>query len=354
MGLIRNCLKLGLSVGIVVSTATVGCWYVWHRLSAPLVDPALDVPGIRVTIQPGSNLRDISQQLQSEGVLRSATSLELWMRLRDLEPKAGTFEFDPRLSIPEIARLLNSGRGLDVQFTIPEGWRLTQMADYFEELGWFSVEEFLTAAEPHRWPQFEWLPPNLPHLEGWLFPETYQIPVDLQTPEVAISSMLKQFETQALPLYQNYVASRPSADLTLSEWVTLASIVEKEAVLASERPEIAGVFHNRLLRGIPLGSDPTVEYAFNITQTPDRRLTFEEVGRPSPYNTYITPGLPPTAIASPGLESLSATLAPAKTENLYFVARYDGSHIFSKTYDQHLAAQKEIIQERLQNSDDSN
>ncbi|MGK7908704.1 MAG: endolytic transglycosylase MltG [Synechococcus sp.] len=345
MGWVRNCIRLVLATGIVASTAAVGGWYGWRRLSAPVVDPASDASTIRITIEPGSNLRDISQQLQAEGVLRSAASLELWMRLKDLEPKAGSFNFDPRLRTPEIAAVLHDGRGVGIQFTIPEGWRLTQMAAYFADLDWFSTEEFLTAAEPKNWTQYEWLPANLPHLEGWLFPDTYQISPDRRTPEAAIARMLKKFETTALPLYQDYVASHPNPKLTLLEWVTLSSIVEKEAVLPAERPEIAGVFSNRLVRGIPLGSDPTVEYAFNITQTPDRRLTYEEVGRPSPYNTYVTAGLPPTAIASPGLASLTATLSPATTDNLYFVARYDGSHVFSKTYEQHLAAQREIVRE---------
>jgi len=111
---------------------------------------------------------------------------------------------------------------------------------------------------------------------------------------------------------------------------------------------IAGVFLNRLKKGIPLGADPTVEYALNIRQTPDRRLTLAEVRTPSPYNTYLNPGLPPGPIASPGLASLKAVLQPEQTDYLYFVARYDGTHIFSKTLAEHEAAQLQIIQERRQ------
>jgi UPF0755 protein len=124
--------------------------------------------------------------------------------------------------------------------------------------------------------------------------------------------------------------------------VTLASIVEKEAVVPQERSRIAGVFTSRLRQGWTLGSDPTVEYALGIRQTADQPLTFDQVKIASPYNTYINPGLPPTPIASPGLASLKATLYPEDTPYLYFVARYDGTHVFSRTLAEHEAAQAAI------------
>ncbi|MEL7085046.1 MAG: endolytic transglycosylase MltG [Cyanobacteria bacterium J06597_1] len=351
MGWIRKLVTVGaVSTGILAIAGGVGGWFGWKHVSAPVVSPELDVDPVRVTISPGSSLRDISQQLEHDGVLRSPQALEYWMRFRDLEPKAGTFDFDPRWDLSEIATRLNQGRGVEVRFTIPEGWRITQMANYFEQLGWFSAEDFIAATEFTDLPEFDWLPPDLPQLEGWLFPDTYQIPLDARTPQQVIISMLEQFETSALPVYREYEQTTPDAErMSLVEWVTLGSIVEKESVIAEERFEIAGVFTNRLEQGIPLAADPTVEYAFNITQTPDRRLTYAEVAQPSPYNTYVNAGLPPTAIASPGLASLEATLNPATTENLYFVARYDGSHVFSRTIEEHLAAQRQIIQDRQVN-----
>ncbi|MGK7912033.1 MAG: endolytic transglycosylase MltG [Synechococcus sp.] len=350
MGWIRRLATVGIASGIVVGAGALGGWWGWRYVSAPAISPDREVEPIRVTIAPGSSLRDISQQLEQDGVLRSPQALEYWMRFRDWEPKAGTFDFDPRWELTEIAARLNQGRGVEVRFTIPEGWRITQMANYFEQLGWFSADDFIAATESPDLPQFEWLPPNLPQLEGWLFPDTYQIPLDARTPERVIVSMLEQFETSALPIYREYERMTPEEErLSMMEWVTLGSIVEKESVMADERFEIAGVFANRLEQGIPLAADPTVEYAFNITQTPDRRLTYAEVAQPSPYNTYINVGLPPTAIASPGLASLEATLAPATTDNLYFVARYDGSHVFSRTIEEHLAAQRQIIQDRQVN-----
>ena len=124
----------------------------------------------------------------------------------------------------------------------------------------------------------------------------------------------------------------------------MSSIVEKEAVVAEERPTIAGVFTNRLRQNMPLGADPTVEYGLGITQTPDKPLTWAQVGTPSPYNTYINQGLPPTPIASPGMASLEAALSPAKTDYMFFVARYDGTHVFSRTLKEHEGAKQAIRQ----------
>lgn len=147
--------------------------------------------------------------------------------------------------------------------------------------------------------------------------------------------MLGQFERVALPEYEE---TQPPEPMTLHEWVTLGSIVEKEAVVPEERGTIAGVFWQRLRTGMNLGADPTVEYALGIRQTVDTPLTLAQVAVDSPYNTYRNPGLPPTAIASPGLASLQATLAPEETPYLYFVARYDGTHFFSRTLAEHEAA----------------
>ncbi|MEO0853583.1 MAG: endolytic transglycosylase MltG, partial [Cyanobacteria bacterium J06648_11] len=174
----------------------------------------------------------------------------------------------------------------------------------------------------------------------------YQLPLNARTPKDVVDTMLRQFELTALPAYEASLNSSDPTDLSLVEWTTLSSIIEKEAVIPEERKRISGVFANRLRLGMLLGSDPTVEYAFNITQTPDRPLTFAEVERPSPYNTYVTPGLPPTAIASPGLASLEAALDPEPTQDLYFVARYDGSHVFSRSLSEHNRAQNRIHNER--------
>jgi UPF0755 protein len=161
--------------------------------------------------------------------------------------------------------------------------------------------------------------------------------------------MVRQFEQVALPLYQQQKQTSPVAQkLSLLEWVTLSSIVEKESVIAQERPLIAGVFWNRLQQNIALGSDPTVEYGLGIRQTAEQPLTYAQVNTPSPYNTYVNVGLPPGPIASPASASFKATLKPTRTDYLYFVARYDGTHVFSRTLAEHLAAQDRIHDRREQ------
>ena len=224
---------------------------------------------------------------------------------------------------------------MQLSFTIPEGWSLQDMASYFEAQGFFPAKDFLAAASQVPYGYYPWLPSGLPHLEGFLYPDTYQIEGDRVNAEAVVKQMLSRFEQVALPLYQK---DQKQTKLDLKDWVTLASIVEKEAVIASERKRIAGVFSKRLQQRMNLGADPTVEYALGIRQTREKPLTFKQVETPSPYNTYINPGLPPTPIAAPGIASLEAALYPEDTEYLYFMARYDGTHIFSKTAAEHEAA----------------
>jgi UPF0755 protein len=231
---------------------------------------------------------------------------------------------------------------MQLSFTIPEGWSLQQMATYFDSLGYFKAPDFIKAASQIPKEQYPWLPNGLPHLEGFLFPDTYQLSSDRISPQQVIKLMLNRFEQAALPIYQQ---GQKQTKLNFLQWVTLASIVEKEAVRPEERPRIAGVFANRLRRGMKLETDPTVEYGLGIRQTIDQPLTFAQVKTPNEYNTYLNPGLPPTPIASPGLASLKAALNPENTEYLFFVARYDGTHVFSKTLEAHTAAQGAIRQQ---------
>jgi UPF0755 protein len=304
---------------------------------------------IRVTIQPNTPLQSIGDRLEAAKVIRSNLALKLWVKLNnDLPIQAGTYEFLPNQGLGEVVAQMQSGQLVDVKFTIAEGWSVAQVGAYFEQEGFFKATDFVAAANEvtkHR-VKNAWLPPT-PNLEGYLFPDTYQMYPEDVTPARVIEVMLGQFEQVALPLYVAYQAKKPAKKtlkikrifkLSLQEWVTLASIVEKEAVLSEERSRIAGVFTNRLQKGMRLESDPTVEYALGIKQTVQQPLTLSQVQSPSPYNTYLNSGLPPGAIAAPGLASLKATLNPTKTTELFFVARYDGSHIFSQTYEHHKLA----------------
>ncbi len=324
-------------------------WWSWVQ-SPPALDRASNAPvekAVQIQIPPGTGAQQIGEDLEAAGLIRSAYAWRLWtywMRFSDREGayKAGTYKLSPAQPLPAIAQKIWTGEVMQLSFTIPEGWSLQQMATYFDSLGYFKAPDFIKAASQIPKEQYPWLPNGLPHLEGFLFPDTYQLSSDRISPQQVIKIMLNRFEQAALPIYQQ---GQKQTKLNFLQWVTLASIVEKEAVRPEERPRIAGVFANRLRRGMKLETDPTVEYGLGIRQTIDQPLTFAQVKTPNEYNTYLNPGLPPTPIASPGLASLKAALNPENTEYLFFVARYDGTHVFSKTLEAHTAAQGAIRQQ---------
>lgn len=327
-------------------------WRWWSWASAPpaeakTMETTDQNQRIRIEIPDGATAQQIGQDLQAAGLIRSTTAWTMWTRLQTLQNRegsfqAGVYELSPAESMETIANKIWQGQVMQSSFTIPEGWSIQQMADYFAGQGFFTKEAFLEATRQIPRDKYPWLPEGIPLLEGFLYPDTYQFTGQL-TPQLAINQMLDRFQEIALPAYEQAKGTTP---YSLLEWATLASIVEREAVIGAERPQIASVFARRLRENMPLGADPTVEYALGIRQTPDQPLTWAQVETPSPYNTYQNAGLPPTPISSPGIASLEASLNPANTEYLYFVARYDGTHVFSKTLAEHEAAQTQIHDQR--------
>lgn len=330
----------------------IGIWQGWSwwswSISPPLQNTGED-QSVQVYIPPGTTNQEIGEDLAAAKVIRSYQAWKIWLfwlkiTKQPTNLKAGTYQLSPTQPLPEILSKLMSGSVTQVNFTIPEGWSLKQMAAYFAGQGFFSAEDFLKAASEIPVDQYPWLPAGLPHLEGFLYPDTYRVASDqLSSPQKLIKVMLDRFQQIALPVYEQ---QRANSNLNLLQWVTLSSIVEKEAVIGSERPLIAGVFVNRLAKGMRLESDPTVEYGLGIKQTADQPLTLNQVRTDSPYNTYRNPGLPPTPIAAPGLSSLKATLAPDRTDYLFFVAKYDGTHVFSRNLRDHTNAMNQIRQQR--------
>ena len=342
--------RLSFFLILVCSALGLTAWRAqawWSFASAPVTPQSAPDQQQKVVIQipQGTSAQQIGKELEAVGLIRSAQAWELWARwLMWKDPnggfQAGNYELSTTEPLESIAEKIWSGQVAQKSFTIPEGWSLKQMAAYFEREGFFRAQDFLAAASQIPNAEYPWLPNGLPHLEGFLYPDTYQVVQGVAiTPEQIVRQMLDRFEQVALPIYNQ---KRGNSNLSLLQWVTLGSIVEKEAVIPSERGLISGVFHNRLKKNMPLGSDPTVEYALGIQQTKENPLTYAQVATPSPYNTYVNAGLPPTPIASPGVASLKATLEPQSTDYLYFVARYDGSHVFSRTLGEHESAQDQI------------
>ena len=236
---------------------------------------------------------------------------------------------------------LQHGRPPTVTVTIPEGRRAEEIAEILHQAGLVDPQEFLALVRSGEGFAFAFLedrPPEAsPSLEGYLFPDTYQIPRDSDARAI-ITLLLSTFDAR---FTEEMRARAHEQGLTVHEVVTLASIVEREAVLPEERPLIASVFRNRLARGMKLDADPTVQYAMGYDEAQKtwwRTLLVEDYQFDSPYNTYRRVGLPPGPICNPGLASIEAVLSPEDTDYLYFVANTvagDGSHVFARTFEEH-------------------
>jgi UPF0755 protein len=282
-----------------------------------------------VEIPPGSTAGEIGDLLEAEGIIADRWAFVAYVRLNKLESKlqAGRYELSSEMTVLEITDLIVAGKVALTKFTVPEGYRLTEIADAAEAAGLCSMDEFLAACDagdPKR------RVPEGASLEGYLFPDTYFFDSGI-TPGEIVAIMLDRFFD--VITYEDI--ERIKADgRTLQEVVILASLVEREAMVDDERPLVAAVFVNRLAKGMPLGSCATVIYAMGYVP---ERITIQDLKIDSPYNTYINPGLPPGPICSPGEASLRAAIEPADADYLYFVSNGDGTHTFTSTYAQHEA-----------------
>lgn len=286
----------------------------------------------QVTIAPGTGASQILQTLQREGVIRDANLARFYLVyfMGDPPLKAGDYSFTRPLSTPAVLGKLARGEVITEAVTLIEGLTLEEAADRLEHAGLGRREVFLDLM---RSPELiADLDPEAPDLEGYIFPETYSFArhTDERTVVATLVKTFRQrFEARVRPL----LAKGPARGLR--EVVTLASIVEKEAQIPSERPLIAGVYNNRVQRRIGLMADPTVIYALKRLGQWNGNIRRTDLQVDSPYNTYRYAGLPPGPICSPGLASLEAAASPADVPYLYFVSRNDGTHVFSSTLQEH-------------------
>ncbi len=282
----------------------------------------------------GTSLRQVGSQLHARGIIRSGMAFEIYIRLNSKKRmvKAGRCQLGPGMNLFQIVKELRRGIPGQIRITVPEGLTSTEVATLFSTKGLANRDRFLALIKDTQFISGivgeEWR--GIP--EGLLFPDTYDFSLNT-TEEEIITKMLKRFEE----VFEAEVGV--VTPLQKREIVIIASIVEKEAKKADERPIIAGVFYNRLRRGYPLQSCATVQYALGKHK---ERLYYKDLEVSSPYNTYRYSGLPPGPIANPGLASIRASAAPANVDYLYFVAKPDGGHVFSSTYQQHLIAQRMV------------
>ena len=281
-----------------------------------------------IRIAPGTSTKSIAKQLADERIIRSSLLFEVVAYFEGASRylQAGTYELSAAMSPREIIHQLKAGKVVHRHFVVPEGLTMEQIAQLFKDEGFGTAESFNRAARDLQWQKRYGIEVN--SLEGYLFPNTYKLVDGIPAAKV-IKMMLDEFN-------RNWTRERTeeaeSINFSPQEIITLASIIEKEAKIDSERPLISAVFHNRLKRGWKLEADPTVLYALG---NPLRALTTRDLKFDSSYNTYVNRGLPPAPICNPGLASIMAALRPAESSHLYFVAIGDGKHYFSNTLAEH-------------------
>ena len=281
-----------------------------------------------VSFPAGSGIKKLAAELKQDGVIRSAWHFILLARLRGQAHrlKAGDYRFTDAMTPGDILRKLVTGDVDYRRFALPEGYSVYQAAEMLEQKGYFKRDAFLAVCRDAA--LLERLGVRAACVEGYLFPATYNLARN-GTEEQLVAQMVGRFRK----VYADVtVGGQEQGGLSSDEIVTLASIIEKEAVTAGEKPLISSVFYNRLRLGMPLQSDPTAVYGVRAFSG---KVTKADICRHSPYNTYLVRGLPPGPIGNPGADALRAALHPARSNYLYFVARQDGTHYFSRTLEEH-------------------
>lgn len=319
---------LALLVLIVIAGAAGGGWYLWRQkqlaqfATRPFGTEAAKV----VRVPPGTGPRALSNQLAAAGVVSSADEFYGYVRKENAGPKlkAGEYEFKGALAPEDVLEKLIAGQVKTYRFTIPEGLRVDEILPMLAaselKLDLKKLEALSTSPEFFK-------KANVPTrtLEGFLFPDTYNFTKPFSEEQVLLKMISRTFEE-----YKKADANRkPGVKLNFLETLTLASIVEKETGAPEERPRISCVFHNRLRLGIPLATDPTVIYSMMLrTGVYSKNIRRSDLKTPHPYNTYLVKGLPPGPIASAGAAAMQASLNPLDCDDLFFVSRNDGTHVF--------------------------
>jgi len=344
--------KLSLGILAALVALAAGAWYLSGRaaeiaVKAPRTTPqtvAISQDPVPVKVLQGESPGLIARKLEREGVISNAEHFGVLAALMGVQSQlnAGDYQFTKGMPTAVVIDRLKFNVVIP-QFvlTIPEGWRWEQVAEHLERKGVASAADFRAAlqATDYAQPFLAQRPPSA-SLEGYLFPDTYFFTVDATAHDI-VARLLTTFGERFPTALQQKVAAQ---GLSLHQAVTLASIVEREAQVAEERPVIASVYLNRIKEGMLLQADPTTQYA--LAADPQsvakygwwkKDITLDDLKVQSPYNTYFARGLPPGPIANPGLASLRAVIEPAQTDYLFFVAKEDGSHAFGKTLDEHNA-----------------
>ncbi len=315
---------------ILAGIVLLCCIYVAVELLTPLPTGGKN---IEIKIPEGATFRQAVEILSQEKLMRDKGLFLFIGRISGLDRKirAGYYSITGSLSPLDIFKMLKRGQIIEYEITILEGDSLREIAEKLSEKGIIDKKDFTPLSSDEDFLALYDI--DAPTFEGYLFPDTYKIPKGMN-PEDAIGMMINRMrEKISAKLYAR------ASELGLSERkiLTLASIIEKEAVTDEERPLISAVYHNRLKKKIPLQADPTAIYGVKSFR---EKITVKDLRRRTPYNTYVIKGLPPGPIASPGVKSIIAALYPADVPYIYFVSNDDRSHHFSVTAEEHRTAVK--------------
>lgn len=304
---------------IAVAAAGVAGWAIFTPYG-PSAETFVEIP-------TGSSTTHIARQLQASGIIRNQLAFDLWRWIRRGKLKAGEYRFDHPMPLTAVYEQIARGEVFTVAVTVPEGATVFEIANRLQQAGISSREEFLNE-QPMLAQMVADLDPKAKTLEGYLFPDTYRFSRRASATQVA-SAMVHRFRTMA-------------AEIGLSgnvhNVVTLASLVERETALQSERPLVASVFENRLEKHMPLMTDPSVIYGLEARKEWRGAIYKSDLSKDTPYNTYLHAGLPPGPIANPGVQALKAAMNPPQTDYLYFVAagaNPQGKSLFSSTLEEH-------------------
>jgi UPF0755 protein len=320
-----------LALGALAATIVAGAW-LWREMAGS--GNATDAPA-RVVVPRGASVRVAAESLSARGVIGSTRLFRLYARFsgRSTSIKPGAYQFAPAAGYRDVLDALVTGRGLMRTVVIPEGLDLRDLTPTLVRALDVPEDSVRAAVTDSAWIAALEIP--VPSLEGYLFPATYTFPEGITARE-AVTAMLERFRAVWKPEWDTRVAEM---GITRHQAITMASIVEKEARKAEERPIISAVYWNRVKKGMLLQADPTVQYALPRHV---ERVLYKDLEVESKYNTYRNPGLPPGPIANPGEASIAAALAPAEVPYLFFVARADGSHVFTETFAEHSRAIAEV------------
>ena len=295
---------------------------------------------VYLEIPKGSGSGEIAKLLHDSKLIDNELAFKIKTKLGNYGSlyKAGYYSLSQSMSMDEIMNLIKQGSALTVRFTIPEGFDIKRISERLVSQDLINADEFQNQVENGSFNYYflSDAQKGKNRLEGFLYPDTYEVFPNATAKEI-IDKMLSRFDEIFTMEYKDQLAK---SGFTMNELITMASIIEREAKVPADRPVIASVFYNRLKIKMPLQSCATVQYILGEQKD---KLTLDDIAIDSPYNTYKINGLPPGPICSPGLESIKAALYPAKTDYLYFLAKGDGSSVFSTTYDEFLADKAKYI-----------